>query len=248
MSETTRTAHGPTLAGLVVGDDAAAWRAAGFAVEDDLIVAGGVPLRLAGTDGRRGVLRWALAPPVSTPCDGLAPAEPGELPTPTATPGGPVHPSSSATHPSSETTHRKSGPAHPKSGPAHPNGVVGLDHVVVTTDDLERTTVALGGLGLEPRRTVVGIRGEDDDEVAYRFFLMGTCLLELVGPTTPAGDGPARFAGLAFTSVAVEELGDLAGEPRDAVQPGRRIATLRGADLGLSVPVALLSPRPTRPH
>jgi hypothetical protein len=226
VSESTRTADGPTLAGLVVGDEPGAWRAAGFDVAGDLLTTGGLTLRFAGADGPRGVLRWALAPPVGVPCDGLAAAAAGEVPDPDA-PGA---------DPAGVVATR----------PLHPNGVVGLDHVVVTTDDVERTTVALGRLGLEPRRTIVGVRGDGDDEVAYRFFLLGTCLLELVGPTAPTGDGPARFAGLAFTSTSVEELGDLAGSPRDAVQPGRRIATLRGDDLGISVPVAFLSPRPGR--
>jgi hypothetical protein len=36
-------------------------------------------------------------------------------------------------------------------------------------------------------------------------------------------------------------LGDRVGEIRDAVQPGRRIATLRRS-AGLSVPVALMTP------
>jgi hypothetical protein len=42
----------------------------------------------------------------------------------------------------------------------------------------------------------------------------------------------------------VAALGDNVGETRPAVQPGRRIATLRrGA--GLSVPVALMTPQRT---
>ncbi len=224
MSETTPDPAGPVLVGLVVGDEPAAWRAAGFTVEDDEVRLGRLVLRLVGTSAGRGVLRWATDPPVTSSCDGLQPAEPAERPVATAAAGAEATPHT----------------------PAHRNGVVALDHVVVATDDLERTTETLGDLGLQPRRTVVGIRGDGDDELAYRFFLMGTCVLELVGPTRPAGDGPARFSGLAFTSTSLEELGGLAGEPRDAVQPGRRIATLRGEPLGVSVPLAFLSPRPGR--
>ena len=36
-------------------------------------------------------------------------------------------------------------------------------------------------------------------------------------------------------------LGERAGEVRDAVQPGRRIATLRRS-AGLAIPVALMTP------
>ncbi len=57
--------------------------------------------------------------------------------------------------------------------------------------------------------------------------------------------GPARFWGITFTvadlDACAELLGDRLGSIREAVQPGRRIATVReSAALGL--PVALISP------
>jgi hypothetical protein len=61
-------------------------------------------------------------------------------------------------------------------------------------------------------------------------------------------DRPAFFWGLAFVAAdldaTVATLGEeRVSEVREAIQPGRRIATLRrGA--GLSLPVALMSPRP----
>jgi hypothetical protein len=55
---------------------------------------------------------------------------------------------------------------------------------------------------------------------------------------------PARFWGLALLADDLEEtvrqLGEHAGEIRDAVQPGRRIATVRRS-AGLAVPLALMS-------
>jgi hypothetical protein len=201
------------LIGLVVGDDPAVWAAAGFSVEDDHVDLGGVRIRLAGRDDGTGIRSWSFEPAWTRPIDCLPTIDD---PTPGA----------------SRTT-----PA------AHPNGVTALDHVVVATSDVERTTSALGEAGIEPRRTVVGARGETD--VLYRFFLLGTCVLELIGPTDGAAsppDEPARFAGLAFTTAIIDELGELAGEPRPAIQPGRRIATLR-REIGVSVPVAFLTPR-----
>ncbi|HKG35840.1 MAG TPA: hypothetical protein VKA89_05320, partial [Solirubrobacterales bacterium] len=57
-------------------------------------------------------------------------------------------------------------------------------------------------------------------------------------------DGPAAFWGI---TLAVEDLdgcaralGDRLGEVHDAIQPGRRIASLRRS-AGLGVPVALIS-------
>ena len=80
------------------------------------------------------------------------------------------------------------------------------------------------------------------------FFRAGSVVVELVGPDQPTADGPAGFFGLAFTvtdlDAAAELLGAGLGAPKDAVQPGRRIATLRHRDLGLSVAIALMSPEP----
>jgi hypothetical protein len=61
-----------------------------------------------------------------------------------------------------------------------------------------------------------------------------------------AGDpnAPARLWGLAFgvesLDPAVELLGDRLSEPRDAVQPGRRIATLRRS-AGVGIPMAFMA-------
>lgn len=235
------------LVGLAVDDPPAAWRAAGFAVADDRVHLAGVTIELVGQGREAGE---EVREEREESGEEAGETEPGAAPEPQADPGGGVR----GWRLDSPAPGSCDGlPALPEPGPrplldtapAHPNGVVALDHVVVATDDLERTTAALHGLGLVPRRTVVGARGDGDDEVAYRFFLLGTCVLELVGPTRPYGLGPARFTGLAFTTEALDALGSIAGAPRDAVQPGRRIATLRGAPLGVSVPVAFLSPRPS---
>ena len=129
----------------------------------------------------------------------------------------------------------------------HPNGVTGVDHVVVGTPHVARTLAALGDAGLTPRRVVEGLRGGGS---TYAFLVLGTCVLEVIGPRehdperTPR---PAAFVGLAFVGddlEAVTALDGVAGEPRDAIQPGRRIVTLRTQGHGVSVPVAVLTPRP----
>ena len=116
---------------------------------------------------------------------------------------------------------------------------------MVASPDVDRTTAALASVGIHPRRTLDGVRGDVD--VRYRFFLAGTCVIEVVGPTRPDPDSagqPARFAGLAFTAPRVDGFGELASSPRAAVQPGRMIVTLRAP--GISVPVAVLTPRGRR--
>ena len=204
---------GTTLRGLVVGDAPEAWGRAGFAV------AGGDRLAVDGVTIHLvgdGASRGILAWTLD--------------------------------HPAARTVDGlvQDDPGDPAPPAAHPNGAELLDHVVVGTSDVERTTSALAELGLEPRREVAGTR--DGRDTVFRFFLLGTCVLELIGPPEPTGsDRPARFWGVAFTvddlDATAAELGDLCGEPHDAVQPGRRIASLRHDDAGISVPVAFMSPR-----
>ena len=128
--------------------------------------------------------------------------------------------------------------APPPRAVAHPNTASAVDHVVVLTPDFDRTTRKFRDAGLDYRRTRKAGGG-----VRQAFFVLGGCLLELGGPV----DGhEARFWGLTLAvddlDAAAERLGDRLGPIKDAVQPGRRIATLR-REAGVGVPVALMSPR-----
>ena len=202
-----------------VGDDPAAWTALGFTVEADVARLGTVDVRLVGAGGERGrgLVGWTLATPeaaASGDVDGL----PTRFGVTTATP--------------------------PGGGSRHPNGVVAIDHLVVLTPDLDRTTEALGAVGVEARRTREAGRGR-----LQRFFRLGEVVLEVVGPIQPSGRGPATFFGLALTvadlDATVAHLTGRIGDPKDAVQPGRRIATLHTGD-EVSVPIAVMSPEPAR--
>jgi hypothetical protein len=130
----------------------------------------------------------------------------------------------------------------------HPNGVVRVDHVVMLTPDLDRTVADLEAQGFDLRRTREGPTPGGSTRQA--FFRAGEPILEVV--LAPEGmsvardpSGPARLWGLAFGVDDLEHtarsLGDLLGSPRDAVQPGRRIATLRG-EAGLGPAIAFMSP------
>ena len=125
---------------------------------------------------------------------------------------------------------------------AHPNGAVGLDHVVVVTPDFDRTATALDRAGLPLRRV------RDAGGFRQGFRRLGPAILELV-EARQASDGPARFWGLVVIvedlEALAERLGDRLGEVKAAVQPGRRIATLRGA-AGLTTSVAFMDPEPGR--
>ena len=75
------------------------------------------------------------------------------------------------------------------------------------------------------------------------FFVIGPCLLELGGPAE--AERPWLW-GLTLVvedlDAAAELLGARLGQVKDAVQPGRRIATV-GREAGLGVPLALITPR-----
>lgn len=197
---------------LLVGDPPDAWGSVGFRLEGDICRVGGVPIRLAGTTEGKGLLGWSLHGIESTDLDGLS------------------------------TTAAAAEPAGEPAG-AHPNGVVSLDHVVAFSPDLDRTVEACRAAGLDLRRVREGPTPAGAQRQA--FFRVGETILEAVEqPDAPDRDAPARLWGLAFTVADLEAtasmLGELVGEPRPAVQEGRRIATLRRT-AGLTVPVALMS-------
>ena len=131
----------------------------------------------------------------------------------------------------------------PQDTPAHPNGVIALDHLVVSTPDIARTTKAIEAAGLDLRRT----RDTDQYGPPFRqtFFKLADVVLEVIGPVEPRSDKPARFFGLAFTVADLDataaHLGERLRPAKDAVQPGRRIATLDKA-AGSAVAMAFMSP------
>ena len=123
----------------------------------------------------------------------------------------------------------------------HPNGVLAIDHVVVFTPSLERTTAAFADIGVECRRVRDAGGG-----ARQGFFLVGDLLVEVVDGSGLAPGDAARFWGLtvvvADIDLAAELLGERLGRIKDAVQPGRRIATVR-PEASAGLPLALITPR-----
>jgi hypothetical protein len=123
----------------------------------------------------------------------------------------------------------------------HPLGASGLDHVVVSTADLERTS---GEIALATGCELKRIREVGSMRQGFHRIGRGGLIVELVErPDLPAG--PATFWGLVLIvddlDAAHELLGaDRISAPKDAVQPGRRIATVR-SEVGLGLPVALMT-------
>ena len=124
----------------------------------------------------------------------------------------------------------------------HPLGAIGLDHVVVLSNDLDRTSSAIAeATGCDLKR----VREVGEMRQGFHRIGAGGLIVEIVErPDVPAG--PASFWGIVLNvedlDAAVELLGpERVGAAKDAVQPGRRIATLR-SDAGLGIPVALMNP------
>ncbi|KRA38215.1 MULTISPECIES: VOC family protein [unclassified Nocardioides] len=203
-----------TIDELVIADAPEAWVAAGFTVDDDAVCrVGSVRLRLVGSERGKGIVGWSLR-------------------------GVPV----ALTDVDGVATEASGAPL---AEPAiHANGVTHIDHVVLLSLDLSRTLAALSGIGLEPRRTRDGELG--GAPVRQAFFRLGDVILEVVGSPDTASDGPSSLWGLTHTvddiDATVAYLGERTGPVKDAVQPGRRITTVRNREIGISVRTALISP------
>lgn len=68
----------------------------------------------------------------------------------------------------------------------------------------------------------------------------------MVGTPDAVGDDPSSLSGITYIVEDIDAsaafFGDDAMPVKDAVQPGRRITTLRHHELGLSVRTAMISP------
>lgn len=117
---------------------------------------------------------------------------------------------------------------------------LGIDHVVVNTPDLERTSCAVHeATGAELKR----IR-DAGNGMRQGFHKLGDVIIEIVSaPSMPAGN--ASLWGFVVNVANLHEVAaylgpDVLSPPKPAVQKNRLIATFRGA-VGLGVPVALMS-------
>jgi hypothetical protein len=209
----------PTIDAIIVADPPEAWEAAGFTVDDDgTCRIGHVRVELVGRDAGKRILGRRLrdVPAGTDDVDGLP------------------------------TTVAGSGPV---AEPAqHPNGAEVIDHLVISCPAGDRTITAFEASGVDARRTRHIDATQYGFEARQVFFTLGEVTLELIGPDEPAGDDPARFFGLAHTVADLDAAAALLGPAlpnlKDAVQPGRRIATLRHKDVGVSIATAFMSPEP----
>ncbi len=202
---------GPAIAAVDVALEPALWGGMGFSVDaGGACQVGATTLHLVGTDGAAAVLpAWTLRAPPG-------PAEVDGVPT------------------------RWTGTGPAPGGP-HANTATSVDHVVVRTPDTERTFRALQDVGMLLRRERTA--GTGSRALRQGFFRHGEAIVEVIGPLQGAGDGPATLWGLTILAAdldaAVALLGERAGSVRPAVQPGRRIVTVRAEATG-GLPLAFM--------
>ena len=126
----------------------------------------------------------------------------------------------------------------------HPNGVTQIDHLVVTTPDCDRTTLAFESNGIHPRK--VRTFGNDEAKMRQTFFWLGDVILELVGPDQSEANSHALFWGLALISDNLQATADYLGkrctQVKPAVQPGRKITTIKTREIGITTSLAVMSP------
>jgi hypothetical protein len=207
-----------SLVGLSISGPVAPWQAIGLRVVDGRAWVGGIALHIAGDDGPTQMLGWVLAdsPDRTSSIDGVA------------------------------TTHVElAGPADP-SGPddlqswEHPLGATSFDHVVVMTSSLDRTCGEIERVTGEPLKRI-----REAGPIRQGFHRLGSMIVEVVESdrvTAPV----ASLWGFVWIVDDLHEVADRLGPdllspPKPAVQPGRYIASFRGA-AGLQLPIALMTP------
>jgi hypothetical protein len=127
------------------------------------------------------------------------------------------------------------------SSPCGTEKITGLDHVVVNTDNLDRTCDALcERLGVEVRR-----ERDAGNGVVQRFIKLSNTIIEVVtGPhiTTPGASLWGMVISVDNMETWAAQCGpDITSVPKQATQPGRLISTVRSG-VGLGVPFAVMTP------
>ena len=118
-------------------------------------------------------------------------------------------------------------------------GVIGVDHVVINTPDLMRTSDALTAATGAPLKRV----RDAGNNMQQGFHRLGSVVVEIVTSPTML-PGPASLWGFVLNvkdiyAVANHVGPDVLSIPKPAVQAGRLIATFRSS-VGLGVPLALM--------
>lgn len=211
---------------VVIGDDPAAWRGAGFTVTDDVVVIAGVRFRLAGADGKRGVHACRV-----------------EADTPAAAEGG--------THVvNGFTWHVQAlGTAPEAATAAHANGVTGIQKLEICPVESWATLTSLVHVVLPPPYNAFAYRNPDGKPQHVALWRMQNMevfeMADAMGQTVQ--DEMAMFFFIADDlDAATAHIGaDNVSDPFEMGE-GRRGAIIKSRT-GLSVRTFLCEPLPEAP-
>jgi len=198
---------------LVVGGQPAAWSSIGLTFRDGVCSLGDVQLRLDQTLSP-GLHSWVISECVGTgDIDGIP------------------------------TTCDGVSPARAFAPDSSIIDVVGVDHVVAFTNDLERTSGELARVTGEPLKRV----RDAGNGVRQGFHRLGSVIVEIVEQQRVER---SSLWGFVLTVNNLDDVAaymgpDVLSPSKDAVQPGRRIAAFRSG-VGLGTAVALITPESPR--
>ena len=198
---------------LVVGGQPAAWSSIGLTFRDGVCSLGDVQLRLDQTLSP-GLHSWVMSECVGTgDIDGIPTTCDGVSQAQAFSPGSSII------------------------------DVAGVDHVVVFTNDLERTSREIARVTGEPLKRV----RDAGNGVRQGFHRLGSVIVEIVEQQRVERSSLWGFVLTVnnLDDVAAHMGPDVLSPPKDAVQPGRRIAAFRSG-VGLGTAVALITPEPPR--
>jgi hypothetical protein len=122
----------------------------------------------------------------------------------------------------------------------HALGAIAFDHVVVSTNSLDRTCGAISDATGEPLKRI-----RDLGSIRQGFHRLGAMIVEVVESSRTEAD-TASLWGFVLNVTDLHDVAnrlgpDLLAPPKAAVQPGRFIASFR-PDAGLGLPIALMTP------
>ena len=202
------------LVELVIGGTTQPWQNLGIDTDHESFALSNVKIRC--NNGAPGIHSWTIAlddpdtPTIQCSIDGIA------------------------------TTFVAQAPQSPLRSAIGDTEVVLLDHIVVNTSDIERTSKAIeDACGAQVRRVRDAGNG-----VMQAFHRLENTIIEVVsGPHISSET--AQLWGIAISIEDLyglaADLGDLASPPKAATQKGRFISTIRSA-AGIGVPLAMMTP------
>eukprot|EP00941_MAST-03F_sp_MAST-3F-sp1_P002749 g2749.t1 len=208
----------PILTELTVGDDADSWGKAGFSItKGNYCMIGDIRINLIGkTEKKRGIISWGF--------DNLS-----------------EHVKSIDAIPCSHFVRDTKQPIKLENE----NRSFALDHLVLKSNNFEETNKNLQKNGFILKRVITNPKTKQ----SFSFFRDGGWILEVLGSSSFEEESVSKKSELWGITLVVDDimrtkslLKNNLSEVRNAKQKGRKIATLRHKNFGMSVNIAFITP------